>query len=141
MFKVTSAGSSLKAGLMLMDRRLSCLADPAALVATQVNSPASAGCGKKPEPIQRLLPQPGAEEERGSADRPQPARRSALPIAGRCICLDGWAPGIRSSPRLFWALESPEQHRAAGPESPERRTALSVPEKSGAGLKGTTDVL
>lgn len=49
LFKVTSPGSSLKAGLMLTARRLSCLADPAALVATQVNAPASAGCVKEPE--------------------------------------------------------------------------------------------
>lgn len=49
---------------MLMDRRLSCLADPAALVATQVKSPASAGCVKKPELIQRVLAHLRAEERR-----------------------------------------------------------------------------
>lgn len=59
---------------MLMDRRLSCLADPAALVATQVKSPASAGCVKKPELIQRILVRLGAEERRERADRPQPSR-------------------------------------------------------------------
>lgn len=63
LFKVTSPGSSLKAGLMLMDRRLSCLADPAALVATHVNTPASAGCGREPEAIQRLLVRLRAEKQ------------------------------------------------------------------------------
>lgn len=47
MFRVTSPGSSLKAGLMLMDRRRSCLAEPAAFVATHVNTPASPGCVRK----------------------------------------------------------------------------------------------
>lgn len=45
-----------------MERRLSCLADPAALVATQVKSPASAGWVKKTELIQRILVRLRAEE-------------------------------------------------------------------------------
>lgn len=138
LFKVTSPGSSLKAGLMLMDRRLSCLADPAALVATQVNTPASAGCVKEPEPIQRLPVRFRADKQSGWADEPQPSRWSTLLIAGLCICLEGWALGFHSSPRIFWVLESPEQHRTAEPESPEWQTAPSVLEKSGVGLKGTT---
>lgn len=49
---------------MLTDRRLSCLVDPAALVATQVNTPASAGCEEGPEPIQKVTdaPQSGGTE-------------------------------------------------------------------------------
>ena len=46
LFRVLSPGISLKAGRMLTDSWMSCRAEPAALVATQVNTPASTDCNK-----------------------------------------------------------------------------------------------
>lgn len=138
LFRVTSVGISLKAGLMLMDSRMSCLTEPAALVATQVNTPASPGCVKREQ--SELIPMAKTRQAWFVMQWrcwvvPQLSRWSALLTVGRWICLEGWGQWHHPSPMILWARVNPEQHRAEVLEILEWLTAPSVPEGSWAGLK------